>query len=299
MAFNSIRTKIIGGYLLFVFFILSVLGLNYILVASTLKKSESVYKSSEWIREEMTAENVFWRQAIAITDYFLTGEDEYKVEFKNYQKTFEAKSNKLEAASKGASEQLALSQLRDRYQVFVTKFDRASALYRAGRIAEARQMDLAEIDPIEEEIEIVLENLLELRNGDINNVLSEIRAYRRYSNVVPSLVSMINSTEEIRTESLALQQTLESEEHFLKQVLALTEFFTFDEKEQIDEFHKLGENFRNELSNEHLFTESPEEVQQLAVIAAKHVAFTDEFTSAVEIYQSGDRARAPSPSRRR
>src|SRR5689334_22520340 len=129
----NIRTKIIGGYLLFVLAILFYLGLNYLLAAKSMRGSERLYDVSEDIRMEMEAKNIFCRQVIALTDYFVTGEEEHKTEFHTYQNAFVERMAVVEATSDGEAEREALRQMRGRYDLFIAKFDQTAAIYKAGR----------------------------------------------------------------------------------------------------------------------------------------------------------------------
>jgi PAS domain S-box-containing protein len=278
--------------MLFVILILSFLGFNHFLVTSTVSKTEAVYNSSEWVRQEMETENVFWRQVIAMTDYFLTGEQEYITEFHKYQNVVRIQMATLQASARSDAEKQLLEQLRKRYEGFLAKFDKAAALYEQGRKEEAIQVDLNEIDPLEEQVEQAWEEALKLRKADIDSTLSQIKSYRKFARISPSFSTMIDSAEAIQNESEALQHSLEAEEYFLKQTVALTDLFAFNEKEHIDEFHELSEVFQRELRQGQLFAKTAEENQQLALIDANHRAFTDAFGEAARIYESGDRVRA-------
>jgi PAS domain S-box-containing protein len=292
MILKSIRIKIIGGYLLFVALILSFLGLNYWLVTSTVSKSERLYASGEWVRTEMETENVFWRQVISMTDYFLTGEDEHKADFQKYQHTIATQIEILESSMKGEAERQALTELKMQYAVFVNKFDKAATLYQAGRKAEAVQVDIDEIDPAEERVEEAWEKLAELRRTEINATVEQIKAYKKYAVILPSLSTLIENTMAIHTENQALQHSLEAEEYFLKQVVSLTDLFVFNKREHIDEFHKYGAVFKEEYNHEKRFADKKEEGEQLNLIESRHLAFTDLFTRMARIYESGDRTQA-------
>jgi PAS domain S-box-containing protein len=292
MILNSIRSKIIGGYMLFVVLILSFLGLNYFLVKSTVSKTKRVYDSSEWVRKEMEAENSFWRQVIAMTDFFLAGEEEQIAEFRDHEKLILTQIAALDSSAQSGAEKQAVQQLRTHYEQFLTTFERAAALYRSGQKAEAIEVDLNEIDPIEEQIEEQWEQLRSMRNADISATLDQIRGYRKFSSILPFFATMVDNTEAIHTESEGLQHSLEAEESFLKQVVALTDLFAFNDKNSIDEFHDFGEEFRAELRLGESYAENGDELQRLSLIGAKHRAFSDVFMEAVKIYESGDRVRA-------
>src|ERR1700730_4426443 len=278
--------------MLFVVLILLFLGLNYFLATSTVSKTNSVYKSSEWIRREMETENAFWRQVIAMTDYFVTGDEKHIAEVHLYQNVVLSQMATLESSPQGDTERRKVAQLRTRYELFLTKFEKASALYRGGRKEEAIQMDLNEIDPVEDQVAQAWEEVLELKRADINTTLSQINAYRRFSRIVPSFSTMIDSTEAIHTENKAIQHSLGAEGYFLKQVVADTDLFAFNEEKHIGEFHEFGELFQRELRQARSFIESDEEQQQLRLIEAKHHAFTDAFDETAKIYERGDRVRA-------
>ena len=292
MVFNSIRTKIIGGYTLFVLLILSFLALNYFLVTSIESKTERVYKSSEWIRREMETENAFRRQVIAMTDYFVTGDEEHIAEFHDFQNIVLSQMAALESSAQGDTERRKLAQVRTQYALFLTKVEKVSALYRAGRKEEAIQVDLDEIDPVEDQVAQAWKEVLELRRADVNTTLSQINAYRKLSRIVPSVSTMIDSTEAIHTETKALEHSLGAEEHFLNQVIALTDLFVFNEKKHVAEFYESGELFQRELRQSRSFTESDEEQRQLSLIEAKHHAFAEAFDETRNTYERGDRVRA-------
>jgi PAS domain S-box-containing protein len=278
--------------MLFVVLILSFLGLNYLLATSTASKTESVYKSSEWIRREMETENAFRRQVIAMTDYFVAGEEEHIAEFHHYQDVILTQMAALVSSAQGDTERRKLAQLGTRYELFLAKFEKASALYRGGRNEEAIQVDRNEIDPVEDQVTQAWAEVLESRRADINTTLSQIKSYRRFSRIVPSFSTMIDSTEVINTENEAIQYSLQAEGHFLKQVVALTDLFAFNDTNRIDEFHEFGELFQRDLGQARSFTKSDEEKQQLSLIEAKHQAFTDAFDEAAKIYERGDLVRA-------
>ncbi len=293
MTLNNVRTKIIGGYILFTALILSFLGLNYFLVTSTVRKTERVYRSSEWVRLEMETENIFWRQIISMTDYFLTGEEAHSAEFHNYQNSIVSRLDVLESSLKGDAEKQALAQLKSRYALLVARFDEAATVYRAGRIEEAKQLVKEEIDPAEHEVEKAWENLLKLKTVEINNeAIEEIRANKKYTGVLPSLSIMCENAEEIYTEGRALQHSLEAEENFLKQVVALTDLFVFNKREYIDQFHEYESVFQKELLNEKSFATRDNEQELLNLIKTKHSAFSNAFNEAARIYEEGDKARA-------
>jgi len=292
MFVNSIRTKFIGGYILFVGLIIAFLAVHYVLVKWTVHKTERVYAASEWIRTEMETENVFWRQVISMTDYFLTGEDGRSAEFQHYQNVVLTQIGTLEASSYSPEEKQALNELRKDYQEFVAEFAIAEALYRAGHKEEARQYDLDKIDPAEEKVEKAWEKLQTLKQREIEEAVAEVRATRKYVRVLPFFLPMIENTEAINTESQALQHSLEAEEHFLKQVVALTDLFVFNDRKHIDEFDALGEGFAAELSKEKEFSESPDEAQRLSEIEGNHKEFNDLFHQAAQIFEKGDLARA-------
>jgi PAS domain S-box-containing protein len=292
MTLNNIRTKIIGGYILFVVLILSFLGLNHRLVTSAVNKTERVYQGGEWVRSEMETENIFWRQVISMTDYFLTGEEEHCTEFHNYRKTIEAHIDRLDSSLKGEDEKGALRQLKGRYSLFVAKFEETSALYRAGRREEAREMDLRELDPVEEQIEESWEQLRGLKRAETAETVGEIMAYKKYARILPALSPVIENTESIYEENQALQHSLEAEENFLKQVVALTDLFVFNDREHIDEFHEFGEAFREELGKGKQVAEGDEENEMLSLIEARHRAFTDLFNDVAKMFEDGDKARA-------
>lgn len=292
MAFNSIRTKIIGGYVLFVLLILSFIGLNYLLVSSTVRDIERVYISSEWARQEMETENIFWRQVIAMTDYFLTGDEAHYKEFQNYRKILDTQFAALASSTEGEPETNLLLHLRSNYDQFVAEFEKATTLYRAGKIVEAKDTDRRVIDPLEEEVEIEWERLLELRNKRIQTVMTDVRTKRKYSGLMPSLNRMIDSTEEIYNDNEALQHSLEAEEHYLKQVIALTDLFAFNQDDEVGEIHQFGEVFLRELRLGQSFAKTNEENQLLNAIEAKRRNFIVAFTDAVNMYGRGDRVGA-------
>lgn len=292
MAINSIRTKIFGGYALFVFLILLLLGLNYVVVTSTVSKTERVYKSSEWIRLEMETENTFWRQVISMTDFLLNGEDEHFVEVHNYQNTVLTQLATLESSAQSDSERKMIKQLRAEYTRYNAQFEVAATLYRAGKIEEAKKMDLKVFDPSEAEMAMLWEQLMELREAEVETLMNQIRSTQRYSRIVPTVKSMIESSEAIYTDNEALQHSLEAEEYYLKQVIALTDLFTFNRVGHVDEFDTFGKLFQKELRFQQSFTETDEEVQLLKLVEDKHRALTATFKDAAGTYSRGNRVDA-------
>ncbi|MFL6208776.1 MAG: HAMP domain-containing protein [Pyrinomonadaceae bacterium] len=292
MTLNSIRTKIIGGYILFVVLSLSFLGLNYGLVNSTVNKTDRIYRDSEWARSEMETENIFWRQVIAMSDYFLTGAEEHNTKVHEYQQIVVAQLAALEASVPSTEERAAVRQLKSRYELVGTKFEKAAALYRASQVAEAKRVALAEIDPAVAQMEEAWEQFLALKRAEIDMAIKQIRANKRYAWMLPALTPMIENTEAIYAEDQALLHMLDAEENFLKQVVALTNLLVFNERAHLDEFDKFGQGFHEELSSEKSFTETGDESDLLNLIKAKHIAFSNAFYEMARFYKSGERARA-------
>jgi PAS domain S-box-containing protein len=290
----NIRTKIIGGYLLFVGLSLSCMGLNYRLENSIVRDAERMYRHSEDIRLEMETQNAFWRQVIAATDYFLTGAEEHDAEFDHYQIMFVERIEALDSSLKGEAEIEALRQLRDRHAQFVDKFHEASALYRVGRKEEGNLVEVGEIDPAEGHVAQAWKTLFELKRDDMSEAIGQIRSYEKYVPILHSLKTTIENTELIYTESKSLQQSMEVQLHVLKQVIALTDLFLTSDPDHIEEFEEYGKLVHEELRSVQPFFEEGDERELLNLIKVKHVTFSDAFNLAARTYERGDSASAQS-----
>jgi PAS domain S-box-containing protein len=289
---THIRTKIIGGYLLFTLLIGAFLGANYLLVSSTVHKTTDVYEASEWIRIEMETENAFWRQVISMTDYFLDGDPTKLAEFHRHETSILQQLARLESSLRDPREKEAFSRLRTKYREYTLQFESAAKLYRQGRKMEAKQWDLDLVDPAEEGVEVAFEDLVSLKRAQISESMVQVRSYHRYAAVLPSLDLMIQNTEVIYTENVAMQHSLEAEESFLKQVVALTDLFVFDSLEHVQEFNELGQLFRRELASGVPYAKGADERTVLQLIQTKHEGFTATFAESVAAYRLGQKERA-------
>jgi PAS domain S-box-containing protein len=290
----NIRTKIIGGYLLFVGLSLSCMGLNYRLENSIVRDAERIYRHSEDIRLEMETRNAFWRQVIAATNCFFTGAEEHEAEFDHYEIVFVQRIESLESSLKGEAEMEALRQLKDRHALYVAKFAEASAPNRAGRKEEGKRVESGEIGPAEERVEQAWKTLFELKRVDMSEAIGQIRSYEKYVSILPPLKTTIENTQRIYTESQSLQQSMEVQIHILKQVIALTDLFLTNDGEYIEEFQKYGKLVHEELRNVQPFIEESDERELLNLIKLKHNTFSDAFSLAATTYESGDSASAES-----
>ena len=288
----NIRTKIIGGYVLFVVLILAFLGVNYRLVTSTAEDAKSMHKASEDIRLAMETENIFRRQVIALTDYALTGEEKRSAEFRSYQNAFVKHLERLESSLEGAAEKETLQQLQSRYDLLVAKFDRVVALHKAGRKEAAMQLELDEVAPAEQGVEQALDRLAELGRAKIGDAIGQIRADKKFIRFSPSLTATIKNTEVLYTESQALQQSLSAESNFLNQAVALTNLYLSKESAHIDRFHDRGKRFKEILRDARPLAGRDDERGLLDNIEAKHQAFSDAFDDATKLYNRDDISRA-------
>ncbi len=288
----NIRTKIIGGYVLFVALIMAFLGMNYHLVTSTADDAKRMHKASEDVRVEMETENIFQRQVIALNNYSLTGEEEQSKEFRNYQNTFVKKMERLESSLEGASERETLRELKSQYGLLLAKFDRIASLLGADRKEAAMQMELDEAALAEQAVEQGLDKLIKLKKVEIDEAVGQISADKKYVRIFPSLAATIENTEIIYTESQALQQSLEAESNFLKRVAALVKLFLSKESVNINKFYEHRERFKEVLRDAKPLAKSDNERELLDLIEAKHQAFSDAFDEAVKLYNSDDISRA-------
>jgi two-component system sensor histidine kinase/response regulator len=288
----SIRSKIIGGYILFVLLILSFLGVNYLIQKSAMKRAASIYDWSEDIRLQTEAENIFWRQAIELTDFFLEGDEDHSAKFYDLQKSFTGLMEEVEATSSSDEERAALAEIRRKYGAFVSRFGAAATIYRTGQKEEAKRIEAEEVDPAEHQVEKALDELLDVKRTETDRAIVEVRSYKKFSAILPSLSATINGIENIYAENHVLQHSLQSESDFLKQVIALTDLFLTDEKEEIARFHDYGKLFQQELAYQKQFTEKNEERAALNLIETKRVSFMDAVGETTKVYETGDKNRA-------
>jgi two-component system sensor histidine kinase/response regulator len=288
----NIRNKIISGYILFVLLILSFLGVNYLVQKAAVKRAASIYDWSEDIRLQAEAENVFWRQAIELTDFFLEGDEDHSAKFHDLQKTFISLMEAVGATTTSDEERSDLKEIRRRYDAFVSSFGAAAAIYRAGRKEEAKRFEAEEVDPAEHQVEEALDRLLDRKRAETDRAMVQVRSYKKFSVILPSLSTTINGIENIYAENHVLQHSLASESDFLKQVIALTDLFLTDEKEEIGRFHDYGKLFQQELAYQKQFTEKKEERAALNLIETKRLLFTDAFVETAKLYETGDKNRA-------
>jgi PAS domain S-box-containing protein len=289
MILKNIRTKIIGGYLMFALLILSFLGVNYQLVSSTVTQTERVYLTGEWMRSELEMENLFWRQVIAQSDFLLTGDEAYVAEFRKIQIRIELRLDELAAPLADPAPKIAMAQVRDRYREFGAQFEAAATLYRSGRKEEAKQLALDLMDPAADAVEEAFEVLVILKRVEISESMAAIRAHQKYALILPSLTLLIENAEAINTENDALQHSLEAEECFLQQAIAVVHLDLFDDHEEIEVFNAEGKNFRRELNEEIPYAQKDDERAMLGLIASKHLAFSNAFGEAAAVHQRGDK----------
>jgi len=127
---NKIGTKIIGGYILFVVLVLLFLGASYRLTTTAVSHAQDMYNHTEELRLEMEAENTFWKQVSAMTNYLLLGDEEYLTEYYELQRHFSKQIDAFKPFMEGKhpEEEETLRHLTNRYDIFIAKFNRVVVL---------------------------------------------------------------------------------------------------------------------------------------------------------------------------
>jgi two-component system sensor histidine kinase/response regulator len=291
---RKIRTKIIGGYLLFVVLVLSFLGASYGLMKTTVGHAQDMYDRTEELRLKMKAGNIFWKQVSAMTDYLLIGDEEYLMAFNEHQRQFSERLKMLEPYLDGRfpEEDKTFGQLKEQYDVFIAKYNEATALYKAGNHAEAIRLKLEEIDPVEQEIGSSLESLNEDEKLEIEEAIGNVRAVKRYSAVFPFLSITIDNAEIIYHGSLALRHELEAESIAWKQEIAKSNLFLFKDSKYIEKFNELEKVNQELLDKIKGITTGTEETALIDAIKNKHHLFADGFAKTVRLYEAGNKEAA-------
>jgi PAS domain S-box-containing protein len=288
----NIRTKVIGGYVLFVLLILSVLGLNYLLQKSAMALAANIYDSSEDTRLQLEAVNAFRRQTIAMTDFSVEGDPEHLVESREYQSEFLGLIKRVEDTATSDAEKSELREIKNRFQFFVASFDNAAGIYLAGGKSQSAKLMLEEVQPSQQQLAEALFRLVQSKRAERERSIAQVRSYRKFAVILPSLSATLDDTEVIYSESHALELSLEAESSFLNQVIQLTNLFVTRDHRQITSFNDYGKQFREQVELQKQFVEKDTERTNLDSIIERHKAFTASFDKTAAIFLSGDEARA-------
>jgi two-component system sensor histidine kinase/response regulator len=296
---NKIGTKIIGGYVLFVVLVLLFLGASYRLTTTAVSHAQDMYDHTEELRLEMEAENIFWKQASAMTNYLLLGDEEYLTEYNELQRHFSKQIDALKVFMEGKhpEEEETLRHLTNQYDIFIAKFNGAVVLHHAGNRAEAMRVEIEEVDPAEHEVERAMERLVKIEKSEIEESIKNVQAVKRYAAVFPFLSTTIENAETIHTESLALQHELEAESIGWKQEITKVDLFLFDNTEYIAEFDELEKAYQEILERKKRVATGDEETALINAINNNHQLIVDGFAKTARLYQAGDKVAALSVER--
>jgi PAS domain S-box-containing protein len=296
---NKIGTKIIGGYVLFVVLVLLFLGASYRLTTTAVSHAQDMYNHTEELRLEMEAENIFWRQVSAMTNYLLLGDEEYLTEYNEGQRHFSKQIDALKVFMEGKhpEEEETFTHLTNQYDIFIAKFNRAVVLYQAGNRAEAMRVEIEEVDPAEHEVEHAMERLVKTEKSEIEESIENVRVVKRYAAVLPFLSTTIENAETIHTESLALQHELEAQSIEWKQEITKMDLFLFDNTEYIAEFDELEKVYQEILERKKGVATGDEETALINAIKNNHQLIVDGFARTARLYQAGDKVAALSVER--
>ena len=291
---KTIGKKIIGGYVLFVVLVLSFLGAGYRLMTTTVVEAQKMYDRTEELRLEMEAENIFRKQVSAMTNYLLTGDEDKVAEFNEYHSQFSKRLELLRSSHEGQflEEEKTLRHLTNLHDPYIAKFNKAMVLYKAGNRVDAMRVDIEELDPIENEVDVALDSLIKDEQAEIEESVENVRAVKKYVAVFPFLATTIENAETIHTGSLALQHELEAESIAWRQELAKTQLFLFDNSKYIAEFDQLQKVYQATVGKKTGLAADDEETVLINDIKNKHQLLVDGFAGIARLYQAGDKSAA-------
>lgn len=290
---NKIGTKIIGGYFVFVIFILAFIGVRHWILTSAAARVEKLSAETKELRLEMEVENLLWKQAAAMSDFLVEGKEADSQQFDNFKKQFVQHLDNLEPLFVGrVEEREKLADLRFQYNLFNENFAKAAKLRREGRQSEAIRIELEEIAPFERNVESAIEQIVERQKARIENAFDSTRETRRYVGVFQFLSTTIENSEKIYSQSRTLQNLTEVESIFHKQNIAANKLFLYDKKEYITEFRHLEQSLTEKLEWEKSFADSGQKTKRLKMLEVSYLKFDEVFDKTAMLYMSGNRATA-------
>ena len=289
---NKIRTKIIGGYLLFVILILTFIGARHSVIRSTANRVEKLSAEVEKLRLETETANIIREQA-AMSDFMIVGAEENPTQLDDFRKQFSEHLDNLEPLfEKNSLELERTAQIRTLFDSLNEKCVEAAQMRRAGQQAEFLRVKADEIDAAEKSIQTAIGNLIAEQGNNIENAVADVRAARKYCKVFPFLSATIENSEKIYNRHQALQNLLDAQSIFWRQDAAVTDLFIFGKEDHITEFHNLEQSLIEILNREKSFADSRRKLKLLNALEINHQKLDEAYDKAMSLYLSDNRAKA-------
>ena len=289
---NKIRTKIIGGYLLFVILILTFIGARHSVIRSTANRVEKLSAEVEKLRLETETANIIREQA-AMSDFLIVGAEENPTQLDDFRKQFSEHLDNLEPLfEKNSLELERTAQIRTLFDSLNEKCVEAAQMRRAGQQAEFLRVKADEIDAAEKSIQTAIGNLIAEQGNNIENAVADVRAARKYCKVFPFLSATIENSEKIYNRHQALQNLLDAQSIFWRQDAAVTDLFIFGKEDHITEFHNLEQSLIEILNREKSFADSRRKLKLLNALEINHQKLDEAYDKAMSLYLSDNRAKA-------
>lgn len=292
----SLAVKIPGLLAVCTVILLLIIWLNYRMTAFLIEEVESIVVKVEEMRSISEVRRHFGWQVIALTDYMVFDEKEYRDEF---ELSGEEVSRRLEKSEmvfkshKGETGHLeAHGNIAEDYRQYKEISREVIRFYDSGRKAEAYAMEWQRLHPIESAINDGFERLLAQEADDVEASMGGVRRMKRYGAAIMPVRELADMAEDIFRESEGLQVLFSAQAVFLKEIDGLTHLLAAGQGADLEAVEAEGRAFEERLRAYHAFAENEAESGLIDEALKRHAEFTGLIRAIVAELNAGRRQRA-------